>query len=178
MTGKNYRKQTSWKKNRELGDRMGGRQRVKLEDNIFAREHSFTAPGEFDDIPVYMKDNPSRDWYFPIDVDDIKALLSTYPDDKVSGITHIWMRKHHRQRQCIAEWIRGSGVNLITLYPITKDNLHCFGKTRPSNKAVREYEKYASIFEEDGSWYARFTGDSAKRFYLENVLPSCIEGLV
>ena len=44
--GKRNHKQTAWKKNREFGDRMGGRLRLKMEDNIFACEHSFTAPSE------------------------------------------------------------------------------------------------------------------------------------
>ncbi len=38
------RKHTAWKKNRKFGDVMGGRQRPKLADNIFNRQHSLTAP--------------------------------------------------------------------------------------------------------------------------------------
>lgn len=177
MNGKNFRKQTNWKKNRELGDKMGGRQRLKLKDNIFASEHSFAAPSEFDEVPIYLKDNTSRDWYFPIDVNDIKGVISSYPIDKISFITHIWMRKHLMKKECIGEWICGSGVYLITLYPISIDNKHYFGKEKPSQKEIREYERYASIKEDEDGWYAQFTEESAKKFYLEDVLPSCIEGL-
>lgn len=59
-------KQTGWKKSREFGDKMGGRCRLKLDDNIFAREHSFHAPTEFGKVPILMVDNPSRDYYHPV----------------------------------------------------------------------------------------------------------------
>lgn len=63
-------KQTAWKKNRRFGDKMGGRMRLKLHDNIFKREHSFTAPTDLDETPIFIVENTSRDYYFPIDVND------------------------------------------------------------------------------------------------------------
>lgn len=73
MGNKNH-KQTAWKKNREFGDRMGGRLRLKMHDNIFAREHSFTAPSELDETPIFMHENTSRNYFFPISVDDVRTL--------------------------------------------------------------------------------------------------------
>ena len=83
--GKRNHKQTAWKKNREFGDRMGGRRKLKMHDNIFAREHSFTAPSEWEETPIYMHDNTSRNYFFPISVDDIKDALSKYTPEDVEA---------------------------------------------------------------------------------------------
>ena len=41
---KQTRKETAWKKSRKFGDVKGGRKRPKLADNIFKRQHNFSAP--------------------------------------------------------------------------------------------------------------------------------------
>ena len=168
-------KQTAWKKNREFGDIMGGRQRLKLEDNVFAREHSFHAPTEFDEVPILVADNTSRDYYFPVTPDEVKAALSSLPNSDV--VTHIWLRKHNKKRDSIIEWIKGSGVSLITLCPLLKDNRHFMGKKKPLEKDIRWYRPYAQVVEMEDGWYAVFTDTSAKEFYLKKLIPSGLEGL-
>ena len=191
MVGNKGHKQTAWKKNRNLGDKMGGRQRLKLKDNIFAREHSFTAPSEFEETPIFIVENASKNYYFPIGVDDIKAFLGQFPKEETDFITHIWLRSHraskekqrghrsHKSRNnSIGEYISGSGVYLITLYPLTVDNKHYLGKNKPTGRSLHEYEKYAEVYEDDEGWYARFTDESsAKSYYLDELLPYCLDGL-
>ena len=60
------RKDTAWKKSRKFGDVKGGRMRPKLADNIFARAHSIQRPSEGEELPIFITDNPSRDYFFPI----------------------------------------------------------------------------------------------------------------
>jgi len=79
---------------------MGGRRKLKMHDNIFAREHSFTAPSEWEETPIYMHDNTSRNYFFPISVDDIKDALSKYTPEDVDFITHVWLRKHVPRKDC------------------------------------------------------------------------------
>ena len=76
------RKQTAWKKSRTFGDIKGGRRWPKLKDNIVKRRHSLLKPSEFDELPVYMVENPSKDFYFPITIDDIKNVLAQLPPEK------------------------------------------------------------------------------------------------
>ena len=124
-------KQTAWKKNRRFGDKMGGRMRLKLHDNIFKREHSFTAPTDLDETPIFIVENTSRDYYFPIGVDDVHEILSNYPVDRTECITHVWLRKHipHNPKyDTLASYICGSGVYLICLYPIKKTGRIIWGK--------------------------------------------------
>jgi len=173
-------KQTAWKKNRRFGDKMGGRMRLKLHDNIFKREHSFTAPTDLDETPIFIVENTSRDYYFPIDVNDVNDVLSNYPVDKTEFITHIWLRKHtphNLKHDTLASYTWGSGVYLICLYPIEKDRIHYLGKKKPIGIMLHEYEKYSKIIEKKDGFYAQFTDESAKKYYMEILLPYCINGL-
>ena len=155
-------KQTAWKKNRRFGDKMGGRMRLKLHDNIFKREHSFTAPTDLDETPIFIVENTSRDYYFPIDVDDINNVLSNYPVDKTEFITHVWLRKHiphNLKHDTLASYTWGSGVK------------------KPIGIMLHEYEKYSKIIEKKDGFYAQFTDENAKKYYMEILLPYCINGL-
>ena len=150
-------------------------------DDIFARSHPFSAPEPTDDIPLLIVDNPSKGYYFPIDVDDIQDVLDSYPKEEVDFITHIWLRKHLQKRPnglLLAEFMTGSGVYLMTLYPLEKSNRHYFGEWEPIRKVLREYERFANLGEDEHGRYAQFTPESARQYYLEVLLPFCIEGLV
>lgn len=56
------RKETAWKKNRKFGDVKGGRKRPKLADNIFNRQHNLKCPSNSDKTPIFIVDNPSKDF--------------------------------------------------------------------------------------------------------------------
>ena len=91
------RKHTAWKKNRKFGDVMGGRQRPKLADNIFNRQHSLTAPDKGQEMPIFVVDNPSRDFYFPVTVDEVKETFGRLPKDHTDHLTHVWFQKLKRR---------------------------------------------------------------------------------
>ena len=157
---------------------MGGRCRLKLDDNIFAREHSFRAPTESDGIPIFIVDNTSRDYYFPVSVDEIREAIKDIPHS--DEVTHIWLRKHvnhNKKKDLWIEEITGSGVRLITLYPIMKDNRQFLGKEKRSEKDVRWFSPYAELVEKQEGYYAVFTEESAKTYYLERLIPYGIEAL-
>ena len=154
---------------------MGGRERLKLDDNIFARKHSFHAPTGFDEVPILMIDNTSRDYYFPVSPDEIKTALSNLPNSDI--VTHIWLRKHNKKKDSIVEFIKGSEVYLITLYPLLKENRHFLGKDKLQEKDIRWYSPYAKVIEREDGWYAVFTETSAKEFYLNRLIPFAVEGL-
>ena len=119
-----------------------------MHDNIFAREHSFTAPSELDETPIFMHENTSRNYFFPISVDDVKDALGKYPPEEVCFITHVWLRKHVPRKKCWAEYITGSGVYLMTIYPMRKDCRWYLGKQRPFGKELNEYKRFARICQE------------------------------
>lgn len=115
--------------------------RVKLKDNILRRLHSLQCPSPLDECPIYMQENPSKDFYFPITVDDIKSVLEQLPTEDVAPLTHIWLRKknpynNHDQR----EFIVGSGVYVIILYPFSKNNKLMIGKKKPTNRQLTWYK--------------------------------------
>lgn len=170
MRHKQYKK-TAWKKSRTFGDIKGGRMRIKLKDNILKREHSLLKPTDFDTCPIYMIENPSRDYYFPVTIEEINNALNQLPREDISHITHIWLRKNNSKASCQGYTTVGSGVYAIILYPFPKNNKIFIGKQKPSHKQLTWYKGYASeLIKEKDSWYIKFSKESAKKYYLERLL--------
>jgi hypothetical protein len=168
------KKHTSWKKNRKLGDVYGGRRFPKLTDKIFNQLHSLVPllPGE--ETPVFIVDNPSRDFYFPVSVEDIKYVLKLLPVDHTEHLTHIWL-----QRVKLSDYLKnntfqgccicGSGVVLIVLHPFPKDHKMRLGSDKPTQKTLNYYKSYAPILDHDG-WHLLWTKEEIRRYYLESLL--------
>ena len=122
---------TPWKKSRKFGDIYGGRKHLRLNDNIFSRAHSLKRPNPNDELPTLMEDNPSRDYFFPISVEETKEALLALPKNDYEGITHIWLRRFNKSefqkgRLPLAEFICGNGVRVIVYYPKSLDNFFSF----------------------------------------------------
>ncbi len=170
------RKDTAWKKSRRFGDVKGGRMRPKLADNIFARAHSFQRPSQGDSLPIYIIDNPSRDYFFPIGPDEIRRELAHLPRKDWSEITHIWFRRfkkteYEANELPLAEFSCGSGVRLITLYPWPRSFEWIHGDKMPSATISRILGRYgANISFRSGEWVSRWTEPTLKNFYIEYLL--------
>lgn len=170
------RKQTAWKKNRKFGDVMGGRMRPKLADNIFNRQHNLTAPKVGEDKPIYIVDNPSRDFYFPVTVDEVKEILERLPNEHTAHLTHIWFQKIKKgdyldNKTFQGCFICGSGVYLIILNPFPKDNKMRLGKNKPTNRILNYYKNFTTELKEDqDGWFLCWTEENVKRYYLEHLL--------
>lgn len=116
------RKATAWKKNRKFGDIHGGRMRLKCADGIFERHDSLLPPAPGQDIPVFMVENTSRDFYFPVSVEEIKSTLNQLPQAHTEAITHIWLDKvkkadYLKGVTLQGAFIAGSSVYLIKRSP-------------------------------------------------------------
>lgn len=164
------RKSTAWKKNRKFGDVFGGRRRPKIKDGIIRRTHSLAAPSEFDEIPVFMTENTSRDYFFPVTTEEIREALERFPYGDTQYITHIWLRKHRDGEQYQGYLAVGSGVVAIVLYPMRRDLKIDLGNRKPSGRSLRWYEGFASVYRDEDRWFAEFTEESAKRYFIERLL--------
>jgi hypothetical protein len=143
------RKQTAWKKSRRFGDIFGGRARRKITDGIFRRAHSLNPPGPHDSIPIFIVDNPSREFFFPLTPDEIKKELCNVPKLDWSKITHIWERRFKKTEYeagelPLAEFICGSGVQLIVLYPWPNDLRLPLGPKKPTTSQLRAFADYTT----------------------------------
>lgn len=170
------KKFTSWKKNRKFGDVMGGRKSPKLADNIFKKQHNFSAPTDGQETPIFKVDNPSRDFYFPVSVDEVKDILDRLPKEHTDRLTHIWFQKIKKSEYLNGKtfqgaFISGSGVFLIILNPFPTDNKMRFGKKKPLKKTLNYYKNFTSDFHEDEyGWYLKWTEEKIKQYYLEDLL--------
>ena len=170
------RKETAWKKNRKFGDIHGGRMRLKCADGIFNRKHNLLPPTADQDRPVFMVEKTSRDFYFPVTVDEIKETLKKLPEAHTEDLTHIWLDKvkkseYLRGETVQGEFIYGSKVYLIKLYAVSKDNKMLFGQKKPTTKQLSFYKQYCKDLQHDkNGWYLQWTTESYKKYYLEKLL--------
>jgi hypothetical protein len=155
---------------------MGGRKRPKLADNIFNRQHNLTAPNERQETPIFIVDNPSRDFYFPVTVDEVKETLSRLPKDHTDHLTHVWFQKIKKtdyldSKTFQGSFICGSKVYLIVLHPFPTDNKMRLGKNKPLQKTLNYYKSYTTDLKEDkNGWYLQWTEETIRKYFLESLI--------
>lgn len=170
------RKRTAWKKSRTFGDVKGGRRWPKRADRIFARTHSLRRPSVGDDRPVFITDNPSRDFFFPIGVEDVRRELARLPRAEWSGITHVWFRRFKKSEYeagelPLAEFCCGSGVRLITLYPWPRSLEWNHGEKNPNATLRRVLARHgAELSVRGGEWISSWDEPGLRGFYVEHLL--------
>lgn len=170
------RKHTAWKKNRKFGDVMGGRKSPKLADKIFNRQHNLIAPSKDVVTPIFIIDNPSRDFYFPVNEQEVKEILDKLPKEHTEHITHIWFQKIKKSdyldgKTFQGSFICGSGVYLIVLNPFPTDFKMRFGHKKPLKSVLNYYKEYTTELKEDqDGWYLKWTEEKIKNYYLESLL--------
>ena len=170
------KRETAWKKSRKFGDVYGGRMAPKIPDRIINRAHSLSPPGPHDQTPLFIVDNPSRDYFFPVEPDDIRRELKHLPKDDWSSITHIWLRRFKKAdyesgELPLAEFICGSGVRLVVLYPWPDDLRVFISKKRPSDRQLKFYAGYKTeLIECKDGWYLEWELAELKDFYIQTLL--------
>lgn len=171
-----HRKETAWKKNRKLGDIQGGRCRPRMADNIFRRAHSLKRPGEGQDLPIIIEENPGRDFFFPIPANEALQAMRSLPDDPSRGLTHLWWRRPKKSdfeagHRPWAEIAIGSGVSVITLYPWPNDMCLELGPKKPRPSLLQRYAPFtADLVHRSGTWSLRFDEEGIRRFYIQRIL--------
>ena len=165
------RKHTAWKKSRRFSDVHGGRMSPKVTDRIIRRAHSLKPPDPGVETPICIEDNPSRDYYFPLSAEECVAAIRSLPKGDHRDITHLWLRRpsgsDRRQGLPLAQFICGSGVRLIVLYPWRCDGRIDFGRLGPIKSTVRWYERFgAELRREKGRWFFELREAELRRLYI------------
>jgi len=145
-----------------------------MSDNIFARAHSLQRPSPDQALPILIQDNPSRDFAFPVSADDFAQALQNLPESHRRGITHIWLRRAPmRTRKLdtpLAEFVCGSGVRVIVIYPWPTDGRMYIGHNKRLPQAIAQYLRFgASISCANRKWFVQFSEPNLKRFYVEHL---------
>lgn len=172
------RKETAWKKNRKLGQVKGGRVQVKR-NSVIRLLHELTAPEEDEDLPILLQDRPPSAHYWPLGVDELASALKGLPEEDVEGITHLWLRtpsskmERHGVPRC--SLTTGRGVRVIMLHPWPVDRTVRFGRKKPKESIRRSYERFgAAPYKKGRAWFATFTEDDLRQFYVESLLYYCV----
>ena len=170
------KRRTAWKKSRTFGDIYGGRSARKIPDRILQRAHSLKPPGPHDERPIYIVDNPSRDYFFPLEPAEITRELAHLPQRDWSTLTHIWLRRFKKSEYetgelPLAEFICGSGVRVVVLYPWPTDLRVFISKRRPKQRQLKLYQAYTTnLVEGADGWYLEWTLPALKNFCVETLL--------
>lgn len=172
------RKETAWKKNRKFGDVKGGRTFPKVTDRIFNRKHSLRKPSPNDELPIFIKDNPSKDFYFPVTEAEILERLNQLLNEHREKITHIWLRKikkddYEKCEEAQAMFICGSGVNLIVLNAFPTNLKMSFGHKKPTKRILKSYSEWTQDlqFEEKKQmWLLQWNTETIRDYYLNSLL--------
>ena len=172
------RKETAWKKNRKFGDVKGGRTFPKITDKIFNRKHSLQKPNKIDELPIFIKDNPSKDFFFPVNEEEILEKIHQLPIEHRENITHIWLKKVDKQDYKNGDsfqgmFICGSGVNLIILSAFPKDLKMIFGTKKPLRKELNLYSNWCQDLrfdEKEKVWYLQWQDERIHDYYLNSLL--------
>lgn len=172
------RKETAWKKNRKFGDVKGGRRFPKITDKIFNRKHSLKKPSSTDELPIFITDNPSKDFYFPVSEDEILERLSKLPNEHREKITHIWLRKIKKEdyencEETQAMFICGSDVNLIILNAFPTNLRMIFGNKKPTKRTLKRYSERTQDLQFDEKkqiWFLQWNTEAIRDYYLNSLL--------
>jgi hypothetical protein len=172
------RKETAWKKNRKFGDVKGGRTFTKITDRIFNRAHSLRKPSPSDELPIFIKDNSSKDFYFPVTEDEILERLVKLPIEHRERITHIWLRKvkkddYENNETFQGMFICGSGVNLIVLSAFPTNLQMIFGNTKPTKRILKSYSEWTQDLRFDEKkkvWFLQWNAETIRDYYLNSLL--------
>lgn len=165
----NYK--TPWKKSRTYGDIYGGRERHRFSDDIVMRAHSLQKPGLNDQLPLLIEDNPSKNFYFPLSIDETIAALKSLPNEDFEGITHVWLRRvpveeQKRDGKLFGQFISGSGVRLIIMYAWPKSGKINYGTKRPNNPHVNEVTRFGGVMKKEGmNWISSWSENAAQKFF-------------
>lgn len=170
------RKLTAWKKSKKFGDIYGGRTRLRLNDNIFRRCHSLKRPEANEKLPILIEDNPSKDFFFPLSVHEVEEALKALPKRDYVQITHIWLRRlkktdYESEQRPMAEFICGSGVRVIILYPVSINKVVELGAKKPSARKLNELKKWCSdVSFLCGRWRANWELAELRKYFINNLL--------
>ncbi len=143
-------------------------------EHKFARFDNCSPSGEA--LPIFITDNPSRDYFFPIGEEEVRLELAHLPRKDWDGITHIWFRRFKKSEYeanelPLAEFSCGSGVRLVTIYPWPRSLKWHHGYKKPSVAARRVLDRYdADLTAHESQWISTWQESNLKDFYIEYLL--------
>lgn len=170
------KKHTAWRKSRKFGDVHGGRKWKKRTDGVFRKVHSLSPPSHGQETPILIQDNPSRNFFFPISAVEALEALQALPSADIQGITHIWLRKidqkeHDDGDHPLAQFVCGSGVRAVVLYPWRTDMRIRIGRNPPVPRQRKWYGRYGGKpVKRRGWWYFEFEHEGLRKLYVNYLL--------
>jgi len=121
---------------------------------------------------VLIENRPHRDYFFPVGGDEALERIKQLPHADTTGITHLWLRRMGPgENRAFGSYSYGPSYAVIILYPWPKDLRWWLGRHKPSTWwrwLSKNFE--GSIGRKRGRWYADFTMEGARRFFLDQLI--------
>jgi hypothetical protein len=122
--------------------------------------------------PLLIENRPHRDYVFPIRGDEALGRIAQLPESDTSGITHVWLRRMGpKENRPFGSYAYGPGYAVIILYPWPRSLRWWLGPRPPSPGWRRLTERFdGTLGTKRGRWYASFTRERARRFFLDDLI--------
>lgn len=163
-------KHSAWRKNKRFGQAYGGDGVGRSCDYI--PSHRLPLPAG-DREPVLIEDRPHCDYVFPVTGQEAMERLRQLPANHIEGITHVWMRRMGPgdSGRPLGSYSYGLGYAVIVLYPWPRDLRWFAGAKKVHRFWARLVSRFGGRLERrNGKWYAKFTEDGARRFFLDDLI--------
>jgi hypothetical protein len=161
-------KHTAWRRKRSFGRAFGGDGVGRPADYI----PSHALPCVVDAGPVLVENRPHPDYLFPITGEEALARIRELPKADTEGITHVWLRRMApKDDRPFGSYCYGPDYAVIVLYPWPKTLSWWLGPRPPSRFSRWLTENFGGeLGQARGYWFARFTFEGARRFFLDHLI--------
>lgn len=165
------KKHTAWKKNRQFGDSYGRAAFVRIQKIYIPYTH-LPAPQPGIELPQLIENKPHRDFFFPVTGAEVLERIRQLPKDHTEGLSHVWLRHQRRdqQRDCFGSYCTGPGYRAIVLNPWPRSLQWDLGEQLHDGWKKWALSHNAVVKRSRGRWYATFTMEQSRRFYLDDLI--------
>lgn len=142
-------------------------------NNIFKFSHLFERPNDDEVLPLFIEENPSKNYYFPIERSDVERVLEKLQKEDFNELTHVWFKREavNDGFPWLGRVILTGSVRVIVLHPWPVSGRLLWSRSKkPLQRWRRLFLRYGAQWIQDKhDWYVFLEGDNLKRFYLEQV---------
>jgi len=147
--------------------RQRGNNRSERTTDFYAQEDWYEATDS--GVVRFIKQRPGAGFCHPVTIDEIKGRLAELPTRFTQRLEVVQLSRMTRKRALFPAYGMQWGRNVF-LYPIEESLVESYVRP-PTPAQIIEAKMFGGVWDQaDGRWTLRWTAQSIKDFYLNNVL--------